>query len=138
MNWKVYNYDKLKKEQINDRVIRVKAILINKNKEILLAKAFGTVQFPGGHLQDEETLKDGLTREIKEETGITLKEVGEPFFGIKYLLKDYPVVGNNRSIEIYYFYVYTNQVYKILLKVQPFLIPVNLLRKNLYHIILYY
>ena len=31
----------------------------------------GAWEFPGGHLEDGETLKDGLKRELKEEIGFT-------------------------------------------------------------------
>ena len=78
-----------------------------------MAEAFGTVQFPGGHLKDKEELKNGLIRELEEETGMIIKEVNEPYFGIKHYLKDYPVIGNNRSVEIYYFLIKTNQKYDL-------------------------
>ena len=42
-----------------------------------------------------------------------IKEVNEPYFGIKHYLKDYPVIGNNRSVEIYYFLIKTNQKYDL-------------------------
>lgn len=113
MKMKIYNYDKIKEDSINDRVIRVKALIINSKMEILLGEAFGTIQFPGGHLEEGETLKEGLKREILEETGIILKDDYEPFFAIKYFLKDYPVIGNNRSIEIYYHFIYTDAPFNL-------------------------
>ena len=45
--------------------------------------------------------------------GIVLEGDYEPFFAIKYYMKDYPVIGNNRSLEIYYFYVFTDQEYNL-------------------------
>ncbi len=109
MKIKVFNSSKLKNEEITDRVVRVKAIIMNSNKEFLLGEAFGTVQFPGGHTEDGETLKEALKREVKEETGILLKEEYEPFFAIKHYLKDFPVIGNNRSIEIYYYKIFSDE-----------------------------
>ncbi len=109
MKEKVYNYDKINDLDINDRVIRVKALLLNSKKEIMLVESCNTIQFPGGHIENGESLSEALIREVKEETGITLKEKYEPFFVIKYYLKDFPVKGNNRSIEIYYFYVPTDK-----------------------------
>ena len=105
MKTRIINYDHIKEAEITDRVIRVKALMINSKKEILLAEAFSTIQFPGGHLEEGENLKDALKREVLEETGIVLNKDYDPFFAIKYFLKDYPVQGNNRSIEIYYFYI---------------------------------
>lgn len=113
MKEKIYNYDNLKESTINDKVVRVKALIINSKNEILLGEAFGTIQFPGGHLEVNETLNNGLKREILEETGIILNEDYKPFFAIKYFLKDYPVIGNNRSIEIYYFYIKTDEEYNL-------------------------
>ena len=113
MKVKTINYDHIKEEQINDRVVRVKALMVNSKREVLLAEAFSTIQFPGGHLEENESLSDGLKREVLEETGIVLSGSYEPFFAIKYFLKDYPVIGNNRSIEIYYFYVFTDEKYNL-------------------------
>lgn len=113
MKMKIYNYDKIKESNITDKIIRVKALMINSNNEILLCEDFDTIQFPGGHLEEEETLSSGLIREIKEEMGITLEGNFEPFFVIKYFMKDYPVIGNNRSLEIYYFYIFTDEKYNL-------------------------
>lgn len=113
MKTKIINYDHIKEEDINDKVIRVKALLINSQKEILLATAYTTIQFPGGHLEAGESLNDGLKREVLEETGIVLNGEYTPFFCLKYFLKDYPVKGNNHSIEIYYYYIFTDEPYNL-------------------------
>lgn len=113
MKTKIYNYDNIKEEEITDRVIRVKALMVNSKNEILLGEAFGTVQFVGGHLKDKEDFSKGLIREVKEETGITLRGKFEPFFAIKYYLKDFPNKGNNRSIEIYYYSIDTDKIYDL-------------------------
>lgn len=113
MKTKIFNYDRLDDLDINDKVIRVKAIMINKKREVLLEKAFGTMQFPGGHLEEGENLNEALKREILEETGIVLNQDYKAFLSIKYYLKDYPVKGNNRSIELYYFYIETDEIYNL-------------------------
>ena len=113
MKIKIINYDHIKNEHILDGVIRVKALMINSKKEILLASAYTTIQFPGGHLEEGESLEETLKREVLEETGIVLSGDYEPFFCLKYFLKDYPVIGNNRSIEIYYYCVFTDEVYNL-------------------------
>lgn len=113
MKTKIVNYDKLKKEDITDKVIRVKALMLNSKKEILLASAYTTIQFPGGHLEEPETLNDALKREIMEETGIILNGEYNPFFCLKYMVKDYPKKGNNRLLEIYYFYIFTDEEYNL-------------------------
>ena len=113
MKTKIFNYDNLTESEIDDHIIRVKAIMLNSNKEILFATSFGTIQFPGGHLEEKETLNEALIREVKEETGITLKGDYQPFYAIKYFLKDYPIKGHNRSIEIYYFQINTDEHYNL-------------------------
>ena len=113
MKIKIINYDHIKESEINDRIIRVKAVMMNSKKEILRAEAYTTIQFPGGHLEEGETLDEGLKREVLEETGIILNDEYKPFFALKYFLKDYPVQGNNRSIEIYYYYIYTDEPYNL-------------------------
>lgn len=113
MKMKIYNYDNIKESDITDKIVRVKALMLNSNNEILLCEDFDTIQYPGGHLEDGETLNSGLKREVLEEMGIVLEGDYEPFFAIKYYMKDYPVIGNNRSLEIYYFYVFTDQEYNL-------------------------
>ena len=48
-----------------------------------------------------------------EETGIVLNKEYEPFFCLKYMVKDYPKKGNNRLLEIYYFYIFTDERYNL-------------------------
>lgn len=113
MKTKIYNYDRLAQEEINEQIIRVKALIINSHNEILLGTSFGTPQFPGGHKKDNETLEKALKREIKEETGITLRGKYEPYYSIKYFLKDYPDKKKNTSIEIYYYIIHTDTKYDL-------------------------
>ena len=105
-----FNTDNLIKEQIDEEVIRVKALIINSKKEILLGYSHDVYQFPGGHLEDGETLNNCLKREIKEETGmdISLDDL-EPFMLIKYYTKNYLNRGKNRCNKIYYFVVNTDK-----------------------------
>ena len=103
----IYNYDCLNEEDITEVIIRVKALIITSSKEILLGKSDSSYQFPGGHLEVNESLIDALKREILEETGIVLddKEIDKPFYKVTYFNKDYPVKGINRKSEIYYYVV---------------------------------
>lgn len=110
MKVKIFNKDKISEETIKDKIIRVKAIIVNSKNEVLLGSSFGTVQFPGGHLEKDETLNEGLKRELLEETGMSIVGIYEPFLVIKHFIKD-PVGDNNRSLEIYYFKIFTDEVF---------------------------
>ena len=79
------NPDKLNEKDITETVIRTKALIINK-EYIYLAKEGTVYHFPGGHLEQNETLQECLKREVLEETGIELEEndIKEPFLKIIY------------------------------------------------------
>jgi len=100
----IYNYDNLKEEDINRVVTRIKAVIVNSNNEILLCYSGNNYHLPGGHLEEGETLEEGLVRELEEETGVLMpKQEIFPFLCIKYLNKDYPSEGiNTKSIANYY------------------------------------
>lgn len=59
-------------------MITVVAALIEKDNKYLIARrsigsqdVLGKWEFPGGHLEDGETIKEGLKRELLEEIGFT-------------------------------------------------------------------
>lgn len=110
MNLKIFNKDNLKEEDISDKIVRVKALIVNHKQEILLGEAYDTIQFPGGHLNPNEDLINGLKREIEEETGLILTANYEPFFHLKRFIKD-KVNTNHRLIEIYYYPIFTDEPY---------------------------
>lgn len=104
------NKDNLKKEEIDEEVIRVKGLLINSNNELLLGYSHDTYQFPGGHLENCETLEECLKREIKEETGMDVETYSiKPFMLIEYYTKNYFNSGKNRCNKIYYFEIKTDK-----------------------------
>lgn len=59
-------------------MITIVAALIEKDNKYLIARrstgsqdVLGKCEFPGGHLEDGETIKEGLKRELLEEIGFT-------------------------------------------------------------------
>ena len=53
------------------------AFIMNSKGELLIAKrakepAMGTLDLPGGFVDNEETAEEGMVREIKEETGLVI------------------------------------------------------------------
>lgn len=110
----IFNHDNLSDNDIDEVVTRTKALLINDKDEITLGYSHKTYQFPGGHLEKNEELENCLIREIKEETGIKLKEIKEkPFVKIVYYSKNYRNSGKNRKNEIYYYIIKTNKVFNM-------------------------
>ena len=83
----IYNSDNLKNQDIDEKTIRARGLIINSNDEVLLCYSNGSshYEFPGGHLEENETLLNGLKREVYEETGIrvTNKEI-KPFISIRW------------------------------------------------------
>lgn len=75
-----------------------------------------TYQFPGGHLEENETLLDCLKREIKEETGIELKdnEINKNIIEKNtHYTRNYRNTNKNRKNEIYYYIIKTNKLANI-------------------------
>ena len=107
----INNMYNLKEEEMTEVVKRVKALLINSKNEVMLGYSYNEYQFPGGHVEDGETLVQALNREINEETGIhlDLKDI-EPFACFLGYWKDWPESGKNRKIEVYYFEIFTDEI----------------------------
>ena len=100
----------LKEEDMTELVVRVKILLINSNNEILLGYSHNEYQCPGGHVEPGENLISAINREVQEETGIELNvSKAKPFACSIGYYKDWPSVGNNRKIEIYYYEIKTDK-----------------------------
>lgn len=107
----IYNNDNLIEEDITEISLRTKALLIN-NENIYLGNGSDIYQFPGGHLEDGETIIECIKREILEEVGIELDvdKIEEPFMRIIFIDKDYPKKGINRKTIFNYFIIETDDV----------------------------
>ena len=87
------------------RKIRVssRAIIINDDK--ILLNCFGNglyYNFPGGGIEDNETAKQAVIREVLEESGLTV-EVGDLIFSLEYEPKscDY-LYGDTHTISFFF------------------------------------
>ena len=106
----IINKDSLKKEDVEEKVIRVKALIINSSGKILIAHNNNTYQFPGGHLEDNESIDDCIVREIKEETGVSLEIKEGPFLCISIYDNNYFGTGKKVLNSIYYYRFFTDMV----------------------------
>ena len=107
----IYNEDKLKDEEIDEWVKRAKLLVVNSKNEILLGHTDDSYYFLGGHVDGDESDKECLIREIREEAGIDYNpELVEPFVIIKYYCKDYPQTGMNRGYISNYYVVNDDMV----------------------------
>lgn len=106
----IYNYDFLSEKDITKIVLRAKALIIN-GDSIIVGNEDGILQFPGGHLEENENYKNCLKREVLEEIGIELNddEISEPFMLVTYLSKNWPSKGINQKALILYFLVETDK-----------------------------
>ena len=106
----IHNNGNLREEEVTETVIRAKALIIN-NDNILIANENSLFEFPGGHLDEGETLDECLKREIMEETGIELddSEIKGIILKTIFMNRDWPEKGKNRRAEIYYYVVETNK-----------------------------
>ena len=58
----IINEENIDTNKMDETVIRVKALMINKKEELLVVHNNYTYQFPGGHWREEETLEESLSR----------------------------------------------------------------------------
>lgn len=57
--------------------VDVKAVIVGSDNKVLIMCENGRWHGPGGRIEPGEQLKEGLNREVYEETGITDLEIGE-------------------------------------------------------------
>lgn len=106
----IFNNNNLTDNDIELKVVRVKALMINSNGKILLAHNNNTYQFPGGHTEENESKKDCLIREVMEETGIELNVDEEPFLCITTYDNNYFGSGKKVLNSIYYYRTFTDSL----------------------------
>lgn len=79
--------------------VGVGGMVINENKKILVIRERHSIykgyKLPGGILESGETIREGVTREVKEETGINSE-----FQSVSGFLAGYPYKFNNANIYI--------------------------------------
>ncbi len=106
----IFNKDNLKDTEINMILTKVKVIILNRDNKLLLKYCDGIYQFPGGYVEENETLATALKREIKEEIGIEVDTNNMlPFYCIKHYKKNCDEIGINKMSQSYCFLVKTDK-----------------------------
>ncbi|MBR6113129.1 MAG: NUDIX hydrolase [Bacilli bacterium] len=105
----VINENNLTDEDIELNVVRVKALLINSQGKILLAHNNNTYQFPGGHVEEDESMDKCIEREVKEETGINVYVKEKPFLSITTYDGNYFNTNKKVRNSIYYYRFFTDK-----------------------------
>lgn len=100
---KILDYQKIVK--------RVKALIISSNNKILLASNYKDYQFPGGHMEEDESYNEALNRELLEETGINfeLEDNLTPDLKLYRYYENYHETKDNTILEINYFIIKSDQ-----------------------------
>ena len=104
----IINDDNLQDEDIEMKVVRVKALILNSKGNILLVFNNNTYQFPGGHVDENEEIDECMKREIKEEIGIDIDIKEDPFLCIETYDNNYFGTGKKVLNTIYYYKVVTD------------------------------
>lgn len=106
----VINEYNLSAQELDYEVTRVKGLIINSKNQILMEFNNNTYQFPGGHLSENEQLEEALLREIREETGIMIEKLDEPFMQIVTYDKNYFGMGKNVYSSIFYYRIVCDEI----------------------------
>lgn len=97
MKVETINLHNLTMNDIQKEQHRVKIILLNSKDEILLCKRNGVYNFIGGHIEKGEGPLECAQREVREETGITIRlgNFEAPFYKLQCYEKNYYNLGLN-------------------------------------------
>ena len=110
--------DKLIVEALNSGISRyvVAAVITNKRSEVLLLQRpkdefyGGIYELPSGKVEDDESLEEALYREVKEETGLNVKNITRYLGHFDYLSK------SKKPTRQFNFHVEVEDVSQIILK----------------------
>ena len=86
----IFNEDNLTDAEIDKVTRKVRALVFNSKGQVLLAHYAGLYMFPGGSIDEGESAKEALKRELLEEAGIEIPFLSqEPFLKISSYDKNY-------------------------------------------------
>lgn len=104
VNQVIHNEDNLTLNDANKVTLRAKLIVENNNDEILICHMGVKYFLIGGHIDNDESDEQCLTREVAEESGVTLNFSNIlPIASSNYINKDYPQNGDITYTNINYY-----------------------------------
>ena len=97
MKIETLNPNNLTMADIDKQQHRVKVILSNSKDEVLLCRRNGVYNFIGGHIEKGEGPLECAQREVREETGITIRlgNFRAPFYKLQCFEKNYYNLNKN-------------------------------------------
>ena len=103
----IINENNLKTGDVSETSLKVRALLVNDEGEILIERFGNTVLFPGGTIYSNESIFRGIVGELKEETGCEYNSDELKFLASVYhFQKGYPMNDGktkNRLVVTNYF-----------------------------------
>lgn len=103
----IINEDNLQYSEVQEFSVKVRAILVDENNQILIANYGKVILLPGGKVDDGENISEAISREISEELGQNYSSEELDFFAtLNYYQKNYPKRDGtlqNRLVQTHYF-----------------------------------
>jgi len=104
----IINDKNIADKNIESKIEKVRALIINENNKILIANYAGIPLLPGGKVDANERLEKAIIRELAEELGVNYnKEELQYYLTIKFYQENYPCRdGNicNRKLTTHYYF----------------------------------
>ena len=96
----IVNLEHLENKDIDSRVHKVRAIIMNPDGKIYITNMDSSYNLPGGRVEVHENLEDALIREVKEELGVrVLKKEIRHIGNITFWHKNFPGGQNKVNRE---------------------------------------
>lgn len=103
----IINDDNLNINEVQEFSIKVRAILIDENNQMLIANYGNVILLPGGKVDNGETYYTAVIRELREEIGLEYsREELNYLVTLNYYQKNYPKregTFQNRLVQTHYF-----------------------------------
>ena len=103
----IINDKNIKEEEIIEIKEKVRSLILTDDNKLLIANYAGVILLPGGKIDNNESVKKALIRELQEELGIIYTEEElEYLLTLEYYQDNYPKVNSNninRKVTTYYY-----------------------------------